>query len=283
MARIRSIKPSFFTDPKVCRLSAHARLLFIATWTIADDLDGVFDARDSVLKSAAFIEDAVTLEEVANWFAELVRERLVWCFHHDGARYAVVRNWGRHQVIHKPGKKLNPDPHPEPLPESSAESPGNSGGISDPIQKSPGNSLPSRARAGGGEGGGEGKEKEGEVPAAPAALSDPSDPPPPSGERYADEVYAFVEAFRVDYHDNVDPEYEFKKPIPPAELDAARAFLNDKKWPADRIQRLKEAVMTDQQEPRPGSTWKGWAFEVRSVAKFREKRSDLEAKLVRGR
>ena len=37
MPRIRTIKPEFWTDEKVGECSIPARLLFIATWNIADD------------------------------------------------------------------------------------------------------------------------------------------------------------------------------------------------------------------------------------------------------
>ena len=38
MARIRTIKPQFWDDLKIGRLSRDARLLYIGLWNFADDL-----------------------------------------------------------------------------------------------------------------------------------------------------------------------------------------------------------------------------------------------------
>lgn len=163
MARIRSIKPSFFTDAKICRLSFQARLLFIAAWTIADDSDGVFDARISILKAAAFIEDAATATQVKSWLEELIRLGLVWIFHDQGVPYGVVRNW-QHQLISKPAKKGCPSAPPE-IPRNPQEIPG----LSENPQESPGiPRLEGKGR--------EGKGEDWKGDAAPAA-------PPPSSER----------------------------------------------------------------------------------------------------
>ena len=41
MARIRTVKPEFWTDRRVGECSPNARLLFIATWNFADDHGGL--------------------------------------------------------------------------------------------------------------------------------------------------------------------------------------------------------------------------------------------------
>ena len=50
MARIRTIKPQFWDDLKIGRLSRDARLLYIGLWNFADDL-GVVIADPVWLKS----------------------------------------------------------------------------------------------------------------------------------------------------------------------------------------------------------------------------------------
>lgn len=170
MARIRTIKPSFFTDAKICRLSAHARLLFIATWSIADDSDGVFDARPSILKAAAFIEDMASPDQIKDWLEEILRLGLVWIFQEQGVPYGVVRSWGRHQVISKPGKKANPGIPPE-IP-----------GDSWKAQESPGNSLlEGKGKEGKGGGGGSAPEISGAFPEAPPPPSSKGSTEQPAG------------------------------------------------------------------------------------------------------
>ena len=53
MARIRSIKPKFWDDIKLGRLSRAARLLYIGLWSFSDDIGVVIG--DSIwLKSKAY-------------------------------------------------------------------------------------------------------------------------------------------------------------------------------------------------------------------------------------
>ena len=50
MARIRTIKPEFWEDEDVGRLSPMARLLFIGSWSLADD-EGLLTWSASFLKA----------------------------------------------------------------------------------------------------------------------------------------------------------------------------------------------------------------------------------------
>jgi len=61
MARIRTVKPEFWTDRRVGECSPNARLLFIATWNFADDHGGL-DRSAKQLKAQAFPYDDINCE-----------------------------------------------------------------------------------------------------------------------------------------------------------------------------------------------------------------------------
>lgn len=86
--------------------------------------------------------------------------------------------------------------------------------------------------------------------------------------------------YREDYHDTVDKEYGYPPEITAAEVNGARGFYRDG-WLPERIEALKTAVLTHQTPENP--KFKGWAFQVRSIAKLYEDRENLEARLVRGK
>ena len=64
MARIRTIKPEFWTDKKIIRLSRDARLFFIGLWNFADD-NGVLEADPLQLKAWIFpVDPDIGIEEI---------------------------------------------------------------------------------------------------------------------------------------------------------------------------------------------------------------------------
>ena len=48
MARIRTIKPEFWTDESIIECSTNARLLFIGMWNFADDEGNIEGAQKSI-------------------------------------------------------------------------------------------------------------------------------------------------------------------------------------------------------------------------------------------
>jgi hypothetical protein len=77
MARIRSIKPEFFTSLTIGSLSERARLAFIGIWTFVDDYGrAVDDAR--LVKAAVFpLDDRITVKAVAEVLDGWAATRLV--------------------------------------------------------------------------------------------------------------------------------------------------------------------------------------------------------------
>lgn len=109
MARIRTIKPEFWTSEQVMEITPLARLAFIAMWNFSDD-HGVHPASYKTLRAEAFAgDDNITADTVVGLVAEMQRERLVAEFEVDGKRYWHVTGWARHQKIDKPTYR-----HPEP-------------------------------------------------------------------------------------------------------------------------------------------------------------------------
>jgi hypothetical protein len=105
MARIRSIKPEFWTDVAVVECSPNARLLFIGTWTFADDC-GNLDRSAKQLKVQIFPADNIDCEPLIN---ELTRHELLIEYTSAGKAYLHIKNFRRHQRIDRPGPPRFPE------------------------------------------------------------------------------------------------------------------------------------------------------------------------------
>ncbi len=92
MARIRTIKPTFFTSEDILDLSAHARLLYIACWCEADR-EGRLCWKPRTLRIRYLPTDAVDIESVA---AELIAHGLVRLY---GDGLAWIPSFLLHQHI----------------------------------------------------------------------------------------------------------------------------------------------------------------------------------------
>lgn len=110
MARIRSIKPEFWTSEQITECSPNARLLFIGIWTFADD-NGVHPASVKRLKMEVFPSDDFTQADIAAMVAELVAAGLLRPYNVDGEGFWQVTGW-HHQKIDQPTYK-------HPLPDGS--------------------------------------------------------------------------------------------------------------------------------------------------------------------
>ena len=95
MARIRTIKPDFFTSEDVVRLSPLARLLFVATW-LESDREGRFVWRPKTLKLRYLPGDDCDIEALAN---ELLDTGLIITYDIDGQTFAEIPTFTKHQVI----------------------------------------------------------------------------------------------------------------------------------------------------------------------------------------
>ncbi len=104
MARIRSIKPEFWTNEKVVDCSPTARLLFIGLWTFSDDR-GVHPASSRRIKMQVFPGDDITTEQVDKCIEELIRGKLLREFTEKEEKYWHIIGFNEHQKIEKPTYK----------------------------------------------------------------------------------------------------------------------------------------------------------------------------------
>ena len=99
MARIRSIKPEFWTSEQVVECSTNARLLFIGMWNFCDDY-GRHTFAPKQLKALIFPADDFTATDVAGMLDELVNAKLIRKYKVNDKEYLEVSGW-HHQKIDK--------------------------------------------------------------------------------------------------------------------------------------------------------------------------------------
>lgn len=104
MARIRSIKPEFWTSEQIVECSPIARLLFIGMWNFCDD-GGNHVASVKTLKMEVFPGDDISQNEIASMVEELLDQGLIVQYLVDGKAYWHVTGWS-HQKIDRPNYKL---------------------------------------------------------------------------------------------------------------------------------------------------------------------------------
>ncbi len=101
MARIRTIKPEFWTDEDMAEVSEAACLLAIGLLNYADD-EGYFNANPKLIKAAVFPirEPSVTIPVMLR---ELSNHGYLSMFStSDNRHFGVINNFARHQVVNKP-------------------------------------------------------------------------------------------------------------------------------------------------------------------------------------
>lgn len=101
MARIRTIKPEFWTDEDMAEVSEAACLLAIGLLNYADD-EGYFNANPKLIKAAVFpirepsVTIPVMLRELSN------HGYLVLFSTSDSKHFGLIQNFAKHQVVNKP-------------------------------------------------------------------------------------------------------------------------------------------------------------------------------------
>lgn len=104
MARIRTIKPEFWTSEQILNLTIPARLLFIGLWNFCDD-GGNHVASERALKAKVFPSDDLDSTIIRRMIDELSRQGLIVEYEAGGKTYWHVTGW-HHQKIDKPNPKL---------------------------------------------------------------------------------------------------------------------------------------------------------------------------------
>jgi hypothetical protein len=100
MARIRSIKPDFWTDEKIVELDYVERLLFIGLWNFADD-QGYVDYSPKRIKMQVFPGDNVDVTEALK---KLHAASLIDVFQGPKGVVLWITNWKKHQRVSNPAQ-----------------------------------------------------------------------------------------------------------------------------------------------------------------------------------
>lgn len=95
--RARNIKPDFFTDEKLIKLSYAERLFFVGLWCFADK-EGFFEIKLHEMKLKLFPEQKI---DIKNMLKNLEKQKIVKL--HD--RHGYLPNFEKHQRPHPNEKK----------------------------------------------------------------------------------------------------------------------------------------------------------------------------------
>lgn len=105
MARIRTIKPEFWTDETLTECSLSARLMFIGMLNFADD-NGNIERSSKQLKMRIFPADDINCEELVN---ELTAHGVLIEYSLSDKKYLHIKGFREHQVINRPSKSKIPE------------------------------------------------------------------------------------------------------------------------------------------------------------------------------
>lgn len=118
MARIRTIKPEFWSSPGTAKASPAARLLYIAMWNWADDY-GIGTANMKELAAFAFPNDThPTSTELPSLCKEVADCFDTVFYTVRGRPYFAIPTWEQHQRTERRAKGRNPGPgDPDAVPD----------------------------------------------------------------------------------------------------------------------------------------------------------------------
>ncbi len=104
MARIRTIKPDFWTDEKITECSVSARLFFIGCWNFADD-NGNLQRSAKKLKMQVLPADMIDCEPLVQ---ELITHGMLIEYSVNNEKFLHIKGFKKHQVINRPSKSSIP-------------------------------------------------------------------------------------------------------------------------------------------------------------------------------
>jgi hypothetical protein len=113
MARMRTVKPGFFTSEEVAALPLRARLLWIGLWTHCDD-HGRTKELVKLIKAAVWPLDDVSLRDVQDDLTLLEQGGQIVRYESGVTSYIAVQNWHFHQKPNRPTESKVPAP-PVPI------------------------------------------------------------------------------------------------------------------------------------------------------------------------
>ncbi|MFI1525449.1 hypothetical protein [Streptomyces griseus] len=124
MARIRTIKPDFFTSLTIADLTPEQRLTFIGLWTHVDDEGRCVDD-PRLIKAAVWPLDDRNSVDIEIDLKALSESSLILRYTLNRKRYLAITNWFEHQRINRPTASKLPAPEDgDPTPPSPTPSRG---------------------------------------------------------------------------------------------------------------------------------------------------------------
>jgi hypothetical protein len=115
VARIRSIKPEFWSDRSMSRLTRDCRMLYMALWNVADE-HGRCNGDPRLIKGQAFpYDDDITAAVVEGMLADLAAAGRVDRYDVDDDPYLFLPKLAKHQRLEadKVESRLPPPPDPD--------------------------------------------------------------------------------------------------------------------------------------------------------------------------
>lgn len=101
--RIRSIRPEFYDDKKIAKISIQARFMYIGLISFADD-NGNVCIDPAWLRSRVFPREDVSLADITTWVNELIDKKFIAPYEANGDLHATIRNFLKHQKINRPNR-----------------------------------------------------------------------------------------------------------------------------------------------------------------------------------
>lgn len=110
MARIRTIKPSFFTSEAVVALPLRVRLTWIGLWTHCDDKGRCRDNARLVKAAVWPLEDEILVRDIEDDLSVLAVRGRILRYRVGGQGYLQITGWKDHQKINRPAGSELPAP-----------------------------------------------------------------------------------------------------------------------------------------------------------------------------
>lgn len=147
MARIRSVKPEFWSDQKLATRSRDARLLYIALWNFADEQARMVGDPRQVKGLCLPMDDDLGPKEIDALLDELADIGRVARYTVDGEHFLFLPHLAKHQRLDDNQESRYPEPpdDPAPPPHESGVSPEKSGEVQTAGQRAAGANLSTAA------------------------------------------------------------------------------------------------------------------------------------------
>ena len=114
MARIRYLKPEFFSDEDLAEISFQTRLAFAGLWCFADKA-GRLEDRPKFLKAMIFPYDSVDMEKQIEILTHGKHENgvpFIQRYEVEGKKFIQIISWDKHQKPHHTEKESHFPPAP---------------------------------------------------------------------------------------------------------------------------------------------------------------------------